>query len=278
MAIKEVEKDGKKLLEYRFQPKLEDGTPIGGEQVVYGETNDELMDKAADNYQHLYRKNREFLLQQKIKAPEGTAPAPEVRFKPRPLTAEERMKISREFQDPEKIDAALDLALEAKFGGKPKDVSQSVENNEFNARCMRAAQEAAAWADMHPEFYRSEDNVKKIVGWVENRTMEVTIESLDRALADLGSELERAPALVTNPASPEGSQSKPTDATNNSRIAGDVDGSGQRTARVPTSVKRNTGTTRGAAKKEGMTAEQFRRLSNDDRRKFLREHPEGFTA
>ena len=276
MAITTVEKDGKKVLEYRFQPKLEDGTPIGGEQVVYGDTHDQLMDKAADNYNHLYRKNREFLLKEKM-APSEEAKSPEIKFNSRPLSPEERIRLSRELQDPEKIDSALDTALEAKFGAKPKDFSQSVENNAQNAASVRAAQEAGSWRDDHPEFHPSKENVLALATYVKNKTTGFTYDNFNKAYAELKDQLEVAPALAPTSTSTEGNSAKPQGTTDDSRIA-TVDGSAQRKATVPTSVKRSTGTSRGDTKKTGMSAEQFRRLSNEDRRKFLKEHPEGFTA
>ena len=276
MAITEVEKDGKKQLQYRFQPTLEDGTPIGGEQVVYGETHDELMDKAAENYQHLYRKNRELLRAEKLggKAPDGAQPAaPAVTFKPRPLTAEERMQLARDLNNPEKIDSALDLALEAKFGAKPQAVSESVNSNASRAASLHAAQQAEAWRDSHPEFHASPKNVRDIATWIQNRNLEFTVENFDKAYEDL------LPALEVAPPSPVRTTPTPESATPDSRIAVAGGGTGQRQTEVPpvpTTVSRKTGTTKVTPKKEGMTADQFRKLTNDERRKFLREHPDGF--
>jgi hypothetical protein len=199
MGIKEVEKDGKKLLEYRWQPKLEDGTAIGGEQVVYGETNDELMDKAADNYTHLYRNNRELNLKAKV-SPEGQTPTPQApRFNPRPLDAKERLELARDFTNPERIDEAADRLLEAKFGVKASALSERVEKNAADAEAIRAGQEATAWREQHPEVYMSESNVLAIANWVKNRNIPYTVENLNKALADL------APALESSSTSnPEG--------------------------------------------------------------------------
>lgn len=274
MAITEVEKDGNKVLEYRFQPRLDDGTAIGGEQVVYGATHDELMDKAAENYNNLYRKNRELLRQEKLagKAPEGSVQAaPQVSFQPRPLTAQERMTLARDLNDPEKVDAALDLALEAKFGGSTQAFSQSVNSNAAQAAAMSAARQAEVWRDSHPEFYASHKNTLDICNWVRNRNMEFTVENLDKALEDL------SPALETAPPSVARTDSNANPATTSSRITETGSGATQRqteTPTLPTTVSRKTGTTRGgAAKKEGITAEQYYKMDNFQRRKFLRDNP-----
>ena len=272
MAIQEVEKDGVKVLEYRFQPRLDDGTAIGGEQVVYGATHDELMDKAADNYNNLYRKNRELLRQEKLagKAPEGSVQAaPQVKFNPRSMTAEERMRVTRDLFDPEKVQSALDLALEARFGAKPEDFSRSVNTNAAQATILHHEQQAAAWKDMHPEFYPTQKNVRDLWDWIQNRNMEFSVETLNAAYEDL------APALETAPPSATGTDSNASQATTNGRITEQVGGVAQRqTATLPTTVSRKTGTTRGAAtKKEGITAEQYYRMDNNQRRKYLRENP-----
>jgi hypothetical protein len=273
MAINEVEKDGVKMLEYRFQPKMPDGTPIGGEQVVYGATHEELMDKSADNYNNLYNKNRELLRIEKLagKAPEGSAQAPApIRFNPRPLTAQERMQLARDMSNPETIDSALDLALEAKFGVKPDKMSESVNRNQERAEAIYTAQQAAAWRDDHPEFYPSEKNRLDLCNWVNNRNMPFTYESLQKAYEDL------LPALEVAPPSVQRTDSNASSATPDSRITETVSGSAQRqtaTPTLPTTVSRKTGTTRGSTKKEGVSAEQYYRMDNHQRRKFLKENP-----
>ena len=267
MAIKEIEKDGKKLLEYRFQPKLEDGTPIGGEQVVYGETNDELMDAAANSYTHLYRNNRELNIKAKVN-PEGAAPVVVTpRFQPRPLDARERMELARDFTNPEKIDEAADRLLEAKFGAKPATMSQSVENNAIDAEAIRAGQEATAWREQHPEVYMSQKNVSDIANWVRNRNMKYTVENLDKALADL------SPALEIDPASSPGTPDKAPVDTLPAALPGSGVGEQPLTPKVPSSVKRNTGSNRGSVKKEGTTIKEFQRLTQDARRKFMQDNP-----
>jgi hypothetical protein len=263
MAITQIEKDGKKILRYEFQPKLENGTPIGGIQVVEGETHEELMEKAATNYEHLYRKNRELIRKTELSV---SAPAPAPQFKPRTLTAEERMKIARDINDPEKIDAALDLALEAKFGAKPEQVSQRVEAGSKDAAHTRAAAEAAAWRDQHPEFYVSTNNVKDLLNWISNRGKTVTVENLEEAYKEL------APALEQAPSSPERTQETPSEAAAPSRIAG-TDGTGQRQSQVPTAVTRRQSASRGTAKKDGITIEQFRRMEPKERKEFIKKNP-----
>jgi hypothetical protein len=277
MSIKQIEKDGKQIYRYEWQPTLEDGTPIGGTQVVEDETYDGLMEKQANNYNHLYRKNREFLRQEKLtgKAPEGSATAmPTVKFTPRQLTAAERMRMTRDIGDPEKIDAALDLAFEAKFGARADVFSQSVNYNSTKAAALYAEQNALAWKDSHPEFYPSDNNVKDIASWVQNRNMEFTIENLNKAYEELSSALETAPPSVAR------TDSNANQANTTSRITETGSGATQRQTVtppvVPTTVSRKTGTTRGTPKQDGITAEQFRKMTNDERRKFLKDNPNGF--
>jgi hypothetical protein len=262
MAITQIEKEGKKILRYEFQPKLEDGTPIGGIQVVEGETHEELMEKAASNYEHLYRKNRELIRGSQLTSTTAEA-SPQ--FKTRPLTAAERMQITRDINDPEKIDSALDLAIEAKLGAKPEHVSQTIDKNSRNASSIRAAQEAAVWKDMHPEFYPSQNNVNDIAMWVQNKGLEFTVENFEKAYTEL------APALEQAPSSPERTQETPSEAAATSRIAGDGNGTGQR--QPPTSPSRRQATSRGTAKRDGVTVEQFRLMRPEERKRFIAANP-----
>lgn len=260
--ITQITKDGKMLLHYEWQP------PTGGIQVVEAETYDELMDKAADNYNHLHGRAHELMLKEKLNgaAPQGAiTAAPAIELKTRPLTADERMKISREMQDPEKIDAALDLAFEAKLGAKPSQVSESISANARNASVIKARQEAEAWRDMHPEFNPTQKNVVAIASWVQNRNLEFSIENFDKAYAELASELEQRPPS-SGEIDPMQDQTAPT-----SRIT--VSGRSteqQPTGQVPTSPRRSMGTTRGTAPaSKDFTPEAFRRLSNEERKKLI---------
>jgi hypothetical protein len=272
MGITTIEKDGKQLYRYEWQPTLDDGTPIGGVQVVEDETYYGLIQKQADNYNHLYRKNRELLRKEKLegKAPDGAAMAPQpVSFQPRALTAEERYRLSRELHDPEKVDAALDLALEAKFGAKPKSVSDTVNSNASYAALLHAEQQAAAWKDMHPEYHASVKNNNDIVSWVKNRNMNITIENLDKALEDLLPALEVSPSVARTIPTPES-------ATTDSRITAPDGRATQRqhvTPPIPTTVPRKLGTTHGETKKDVVTIEQFRKMSNQEQKKFVKANP-----
>ena len=265
--IKEIERDGKKVFEYRFQPTLDDGmTPIGGEQVVYGTTHQELMDKAAENYQNLYRKNRELLLKDKLGVPPQPAPAIPIKFQPRSLTAEERIRLAKDLNDPEKVNDAIDLALEAKLGGKPEQITETIIENNQRAVAIRAAQEASAWREMHPEFHASATNCRALASWIENRHLEFSVANFDKAYEEL------SPALEKTPPSAPRTEPTPVQATPPAALpAGD--GGAQPQPVIPTTVSRSTGTTHGTPPQEGMTIEKFRRLSTDERRKYMRDNP-----
>lgn len=273
MAISKVTIDGKEMLEYRFRTKLEDGTLVGGEQVVRAETQDELMDKAAENYNQLWRHSREEKLKREMAAPapEGAKTAPPTFIpKPRPLTAEERMRFTRDIVNPATADEALDLAIEAKLGAKSAEISQSLARNDKNASAIRAAQESTLWAEAHPEVIFSANNRRDLATWIAKHNLEFTVENYDLALQTLAPDLEQMPT------SSEGTPTKPLVDTPPSRIAGEGDGSEQRQPKVlPTSPSRRTGTTKGETKQTGkMTVEQFRRLPNEERRKLMRENPD----
>ena len=259
--IETIQKDGKEIYRYSWQPTLEDGTPIGGAQVVEAENRDDIPAKVSESYNHLYRKNREL----KRTAELSGTPTPAVKLQPRPLTAEERLRLSREFTDPEKIDGAADLLLEAKLGGKPGVVAQKLDRTDENTAALRAAEEARAWRDAHPEFHPSQQNCTDLATWIESHGLTYTVENFQKAFEAL------SPALEMKPPSVPETPAKPPETQTPSRIAGADESGTQPQPAVPTTVTRRQASSSGPVKSEGLTIEQIQRMPTAEYRHKLRD-------
>lgn len=261
--IEEVVKDGKTTFRYSWQPQLDDGTPIGGLQVVEAESKDALSDEIAKSYTHLYRRNRE-LMREKELTPSASAPAPP-KFNPRPLTAAEKLQLARDFADPEKVDSAIDLMLEARLGAKPEAVVSAVNAVDGNAKAIRAAQEAAAWRDAHPNFYPSQKNCQDLATWIQVKGLEFTFANFDKAFEAL------SPALETAPPSVPETPAKPPETQTPSRIAGADESGTQRQAKVPSPVTRRQASGAGDTKSAGLTIEQIKRMPTEEYKRKLKD-------
>lgn len=156
---------------YTYQPKDAAGNPLGGPQVIEYASEQELADKLADQNEKLIRLNRD--LKWKADRPaEGDVPADAERLDwdepaPRPLQPGERLQLSRELADPEKMDQALARAFEAIFGVRPKDVAELNRN----MRGVRGAEEGRSFVQSHPEFYACPENVQKLQKWCIDRKL-----------------------------------------------------------------------------------------------------------
>jgi hypothetical protein len=211
-SLEWVEKEGKKVAKYSWQPKLEDGTPLGGVQVAEADSAEEVAAKIADQYNHLYLRNRELMRERELSGknvPEGAkTAAPAAELKTRPLTPAERLAIVKGINDPEKVDEVLELAIEAKLGAKPEAVATRIDSSARNAKANRDFQVSQAWAQSHPEFIPTQKNCEDMAKWIDTRGLEVSAENLDKAFTALAALLEQDPAAGGN-AQPSGAANTP---------------------------------------------------------------------
>lgn len=222
--ITTIEKDGAKVLHYEWQPTLEDKTPIGGVQVVEAPTQEELIEKFRNNYDNLYRRNRELMRAKELQPPPQPAEPP----KPAVLTPEERLRV---------IEGEL--------------------------RAARAVQDAAAWADDHPNFHRSQKNREDLANWIQVRGLDFTYANFDKAFEALQPALEVAPPSV--PETP----AKPPETQTPSRIAGADESGTQPQTKIPSPVSRRQSSSSGAVEQKGLTLEQIRRMPAAEYKKKL---------
>lgn len=269
MAIEKITKDGKEILRMSFQPTLEDGvTAIGGVQVVEAETMEGLLEAQQQHYVNLYRRNRELMRSQEVAksdVPEGAEKAlPAIKIMPRALTQEERLRIIRGITDPEKIDEALDLALEAKFGTKPAELSRRVESTADNSEQERARSEASTWAENHPEFYPSHKNGMDMAKWIESRGLAFRQENFDKAFAALAALLEQRPTEEVKK-----TDSAPPANTPPAALPPEK----KQSSGVPTTPTRRQTSTPAASSGAKLTAKQIIDMPHDERARRIKQDP-----
>lgn len=209
--------DGEKvLLIYRFQPKDEQGRPLGGAQVIRYETPQDLADKLAEQNSKLIRLNRE-LKWNSDKPIEGDVPADAPRttakLKPRALDQAERVTISQQLMDPEQMDQAAVRLFEAVYGMKPETLQQIHDNLD----AMRGYQEGQVWVKNNPSFYVCPENVTKLHKWCADRDLLAVQKNFDLAFQ----KLKEAGLLLEAPIAAEETRAntQPAVRTEESRIA-----------------------------------------------------------
>lgn len=158
---------------FEWQPADEQGRPIGGRQVVKFRTVEELQQKMSEANTLLIRKLREETRKNRLgisevdTIPDDAPRFPEtLAFNPRVLSAEERIKISRDLLNPETFDEAADALLEAKIGAKPSDLSRRIAKLEESSIAASAKIEADAFVADNPEYVKCRENMDAITNWM----------------------------------------------------------------------------------------------------------------
>jgi hypothetical protein len=158
---------------YEYQPTDESGRPIGGKQVIVYSAPEELAQKLTEQNTLLIRKLREETRKNRLgiqdrdeieeAAQKFEAP---VSFAPKVLTAEQRLRIARDMNDPETFDQAADELLEARLGAKPEVFAKTVSDLQMESLRNRALAESEAFVQANPDFVRCEENGKAITAWI----------------------------------------------------------------------------------------------------------------
>src|ERR1700691_5529781 len=113
-----------KEVRYEYQP-TENGVALGGKQVIiYDGTPEDLGGKMAAQNEELIKLNRRLKKDLRLSSstvdqiPDTISRFDESKYdlKPEPLTAEERIQLVQDFQDPEKFAAASGRIVRAEIG------------------------------------------------------------------------------------------------------------------------------------------------------------------
>lgn len=159
--------------EYRFQPTDDRGRPIGGEQVIKYKTNEELVEKITKNNVELQRelrkvtrKHRLGITEEEVIPAEAARFENPVEFKPRELTADERIVLSRDLLDPEKTQQANAKLFEANTGVTPEEFRKTMTGIQVTNLKMLAKQEADAFVLSTPSYHPCQENFETITNWM----------------------------------------------------------------------------------------------------------------
>lgn len=158
---------------YVYQPTDETGRPLGGKQVIKYRTHDELVQKMTDQNIQLVRKLREQTRKQRLgisstdtipdTAPRFDAP---VEFSPQALTAEDRIQLSRDLLDPEKVEEANSRLFEANVGAKPETVRNALSKLQADNLRLMAKVESDAFVRMTPDYFGCKENFETVTNWM----------------------------------------------------------------------------------------------------------------
>lgn len=261
-------------LTYTYQPLDESGLALGGKQVIKYKTPDELATKLTEQNTLLVRQLREVTRKQRLGIVE-TDSIPEsaqlfdapIEFKPRQLTADERVKISRDLLDPEKCEQASDTLLESRLGVKPETLSNTLNSININNLRLTAKIESDAFVAETPEYHKCQQNFDVMTNWMlkynlypSSANFKLAFETLNAAGLLLKAPIVREePQTVSNPTTTPAKETVTDTPANTqpvqeepSRITTETPAQTKRpVATIPTGLTRNQASDAGIARNLG---------------------------
>jgi hypothetical protein len=186
-------------LTYSYQPTDEQGRAIGGKQVIKYTTPDELTAKLTEQTTLLIRKLRSETKKNRLgiqddTTVEGQLYTAPVEFKPKTLTPDERYKLSRNLQDPEKFEEARDTLFESAFGAKPSDITSEISSLRADNIQMKAKMEADAFVSKNPDYVICTENFESVTNWMLRHNLAPVRDNFQKAF----DALKEAGVLVTS--------------------------------------------------------------------------------
>jgi hypothetical protein len=171
------------------------GEPVGPPQVFEADTKDELiaMLKAAhQNAASKFYETKKAVKLGLLMEPDSERPVQE--FVERPLTADERIRVTNELNNASTQDAAFTRLLEAKFGAPLSVVRENLQEVEQNKYMRMVAEEIRKFKLDFPDYVESDSNRDTIRDYLLQKGWPVTRKNLGIAYTDL---LEEGDILVT---------------------------------------------------------------------------------
>jgi hypothetical protein len=189
------------------QFKDENGLPIGPVQYFEADTLEELLEKKDNAHENASVALYKTRLANKL----GTMlePDPEepiLTFEPRQLTADERVKLTKDLSDPAKAAEAHRQLLEAEFGAPIEKIRENLRESEISKRVVSIQQAIAQFKAETPDYVECELNSNNMKKYMEKNSRRYTVKNLKIAFEDLKNSsllTLRAPqAAVTEPTPP----------------------------------------------------------------------------
>lgn len=258
-----------KEFRYEFQPTDENGAKLGNVQViVYDGTPEDLGQKMAAQNTELIRMGRKLKRDLHLSgATRDQIPESAKRFdaskyelKADPLTAEERIQISQDLLDPEKMDAASDRLFRARFGD-PDALRTRLARVEQQIDRSNVQEEAKAFMRERADYFPCQKNLETLAAWIEKYELDPIKENFTLAYDTLKDVLISRPAPAPVVETPVTVQ--PTPITTPAPRP------------VSTGLTRSNASDSGPAPSAGITRQELDKMSGDEyKRKLL--HEKGF--
>ena len=117
-------------------------------------------------------------------------------LKPEPLTAEERMQLVQDIQDPEKFEAAQQRLVRATIGD-PNALRTRLARVEQRLDRTTVQEEALAFKRGCPDYFPSQNNLETLAAWMYKNNLDPIKENFQLAYDTLKDVLEVRPAPVS---------------------------------------------------------------------------------
>ncbi len=183
----------KKYIE-KYQIVNPSGEPVGPPQVFEADTKDELITllKAAhQNAASKFYETKKAVKLGLLMEPDSERPVQE--FIERPLTADERVRLTNELNNASTQDAAFTKLLEAKFGAPLSVVRENLQEVEQNKYIRLVANEIDKFKMDFPDYVESDSNRDTLRDYLLKKGWPITRKNLGIAYTDL---LEEGDILV----------------------------------------------------------------------------------
>lgn len=138
------------------------------------------------------------------------APSGPRKIEPRPLSADERMRIAVELQDPSKADTAVKRLVESVVG--PLDEIARRENERIEREeADRAVAETHKFVTENPDWYPTAKNKTAVFNYIENNNLAITAKNMGIAWDELkaSGQADLKPAAGTEEGEEDDLQAQP---------------------------------------------------------------------
>ena len=196
----------KKYIE-RYQISNPAGEPVGPPQVFEADTKDEMiahLRAAHQNAAGKYYETKKAVKLGLLMEPDSERPVQE--FVERPLTADERVRLTNELNNASTQDAAFTKLLESKFGAPLSVVRENLQEVEQNKYIRFVEDEIRKFTLDFPDYVKSDSNRDSLRDYLLKKGWPVTRKNLGIAYTDL---LEEGDILVTTQSVDEESEVAP---------------------------------------------------------------------
>lgn len=189
---------------FKYQPRDENGSALGGEQVIKAANPEEALQKMAQQNSELVKLNRRLNRDIRIgNVTKDEIPESALRFDPNkydltpvPLTADELVEVSRDIQDPENFGKAAARIVKSQIGDPDALRARLVRLEEDNAR-LKVKEEAEAFVRSESEYFPCPDNLAAIGNWMLKNNLDPIKENFKLAYDTLADVLVKRPVTET---------------------------------------------------------------------------------